>query len=52
VVSGNPIRETVLVELESQATVEMPLSDITVEKQPPRVEKQPPKGENKPPQKG
>jgi len=33
---GNPLKETVLVELESQATVELPLSDITVEKQPPK----------------
>jgi cell fate regulator YaaT (PSP1 superfamily) len=51
VVSGNPIKETVLVELESQATVELPLSDITIEKQPPRVEKHPPKVEKPPPQK-
>jgi len=36
VVGGNPLKETVLVELDSQATVELPLSDITVEKQPPR----------------
>ena len=36
VVGGNPLKETVLVELESQATVELPLSDITVEKQPPK----------------
>jgi cell fate regulator YaaT (PSP1 superfamily) len=33
VVGGNPLKETVLVELESQATVEVPLADIT-----PRVE--------------
>ncbi|MFC2013396.1 stage 0 sporulation family protein [Chloroflexota bacterium] len=31
VVGGNPIKETVLVELESQATVEFPLSEISVE---------------------
>ncbi len=31
VVGGNPLKETVLVELESQATVELPLSEITVE---------------------
>jgi len=31
VVGGNPLTETVLVELESQATVELPLSEITVE---------------------
>jgi cell fate regulator YaaT (PSP1 superfamily) len=36
VVGGNPLKETVLVELESQATVELPLSDITIEKQPPK----------------
>jgi len=30
VVSGNPLQETVLVELESQARAEVPLSDITV----------------------
>jgi cell fate regulator YaaT (PSP1 superfamily) len=42
VVASSPLKETVLVELESQATVEMPLSDITVEKQSPRVEKKPP----------
>ena len=31
VVGGNPLKETVLVELETGATVELPLSDITVE---------------------
>ena len=31
VVGSNPLKETVLVELESQATVELPLSDITLE---------------------
>ncbi len=36
VVGGNPIKETVLVELESQATVELPLSEITIEEQPPK----------------
>jgi cell fate regulator YaaT (PSP1 superfamily) len=36
VVGGNPLKETVLVELESQATVELPLSDITVEKPSPK----------------
>jgi cell fate regulator YaaT (PSP1 superfamily) len=36
VVGSNPLKETVLVELESQATVELPFSDITVEKQPPK----------------
>jgi cell fate regulator YaaT (PSP1 superfamily) len=51
VVGGNPIKETVLVELESQATVEMPLSDITEEKQSPGVEKQSPKVEEEPPEK-
>jgi cell fate regulator YaaT (PSP1 superfamily) len=31
VVGGNPLKETVLVELESRATVELPLSEVTVE---------------------
>ena len=31
VVRGNPLKETVLVELESQVTVELPLSEVTVE---------------------
>lgn len=31
VVSGNPLKETVLVELESQATVELPLTEVTIE---------------------
>lgn len=31
VVSSNPLKETVLVELESEATVELPLSEITIE---------------------
>ena len=31
VVGGNPLKETVLVELESQARVELPLSEITIE---------------------
>ncbi len=43
VVGSNPLKETVLVELDSQATVEMPLSDITVEKQSNR-----PRGERPP----
>ena len=30
VIGGNPLKETVLVELESQATVELPLNEITV----------------------
>jgi len=34
VVGGNPLKETVLVELESQARVELPLSKIEVEEQP------------------
>jgi cell fate regulator YaaT (PSP1 superfamily) len=33
VVGANPLKETGLVELESQATVELPLKDITIEKQ-------------------
>ena len=36
VVGGNPLKETVMVELESKATVELPLSDITVKKQSPQ----------------
>jgi len=36
VVGGNPIKETVLVELESQATVELPLSEIAIEEQLPK----------------
>ncbi len=35
VVGGNALKETVLVELESKATVELPLSQITVENKPP-----------------
>jgi len=31
VIGGNPLKETVLVELESQATMELPLSEITIE---------------------
>jgi len=31
VVGGNPLKETVLVELESQARVELPLSEVTIE---------------------
>ena len=31
VVSGNPLKETVLVELESQANVELPLTEISIE---------------------
>ena len=30
VVGGNPLKGTVMVELESQATVELPLSEITI----------------------
>jgi len=31
VVGSNPLKETVLVELESQVTAELPLSEITIE---------------------
>ena len=31
VIEGNPLKETVLVELESQATVEFPLDKIAIE---------------------
>jgi cell fate regulator YaaT (PSP1 superfamily) len=33
VVGSNPLKETVMVELESEATVELPLNDITIEAQ-------------------
>ncbi len=36
VVGGNPLKETVLVELESRATVELPLSEIAIEGQLPK----------------
>jgi len=36
VVGSNPLKETVLVELKSRATVELPLSEITVEEQLPK----------------
>jgi cell fate regulator YaaT (PSP1 superfamily) len=34
VVGGNPLKETVLVETESQASLELPLAEITVEEKP------------------
>ena len=36
VVSSNPLKETVTVELESEATVELPLSEITIADEPPK----------------
>jgi cell fate regulator YaaT (PSP1 superfamily) len=36
VVGGNPLKETVWVELETEARVELPLSEITVEGRPPK----------------
>ena len=39
VVGVNPLKETVLVELESQATVEVPLGKITIEDEPRRKQK-------------
>jgi cell fate regulator YaaT (PSP1 superfamily) len=36
VVGGNPLKETVWVELESQARVELPLSKVKVEEPPPK----------------
>jgi len=41
VVGRNPLKETVLVELESQTSVELPLSEITVieAENPPKQEK-------------
>jgi cell fate regulator YaaT (PSP1 superfamily) len=35
VVRSNPLKETVLVELESKATVELSLSEVTIEDKPP-----------------
>jgi len=35
VVGSNPLKETVLVELESKATVELCLSEVTIEDKPP-----------------
>jgi cell fate regulator YaaT (PSP1 superfamily) len=35
VVEINPLKETVLVELESKATVELPLSEVTINDKPP-----------------
>jgi cell fate regulator YaaT (PSP1 superfamily) len=35
VVEVNPMKETVLVELESKATVELPLSEVTIKDKPP-----------------
>jgi len=35
VVGSNPLKETVLVELESKAIVELPLSEVTIEDKPP-----------------
>jgi cell fate regulator YaaT (PSP1 superfamily) len=34
VIGGNPLRETVSVKLESQTIVELPLSEITIDKKP------------------
>ena len=34
VVGSNPLKQTVLVELESQATVELPVSEITIQNNP------------------
>jgi len=36
VVGTNPLKGTILVEMESEATVELPLSEITIEEQPPK----------------
>jgi len=38
VVGSNPLKETVLVELESQARVELPLSKIMIEEKPPKAD--------------
>ncbi|MFC2010370.1 stage 0 sporulation family protein [Chloroflexota bacterium] len=39
VVGSNPMKETVMVELESRATAELPLSDISIEEEHPHEEK-------------
>ncbi|MFC1904584.1 stage 0 sporulation family protein, partial [Chloroflexota bacterium] len=39
VVGSNPLKETVLVELESHVTVELPLSEVTIEGEPPHKQK-------------
>jgi len=39
VVGSNPLKETVLVKLESQATVELPLSEVTLEEHPSQQER-------------
>jgi cell fate regulator YaaT (PSP1 superfamily) len=36
VIGGNPLKETVMVELESKVTVELPLSEVTIEDNPRR----------------
>ncbi len=40
VVGSNPLKETILVELENQATVELPLSEITIEGEHPHEQKE------------
>ena len=40
IVGGNPLKETVLIELENQARVELPLSEITVEDEPPHKQEE------------
>jgi len=32
-VGGNPLRETVIVQLESQATVELPVEQVSIKKE-------------------
>jgi len=39
VIGSNPLKETVLVEQENQVTTELPLNEITIEKQPPDKQK-------------
>ena len=40
VIGSNPLKETVLVELDSEATVELPLNEITIKGEPPQKQKQ------------
>ena len=47
VVGSNPLKETVLVELESKATVELPLTDIKVEGPPPQKRHEGPPSQKK-----
>jgi cell fate regulator YaaT (PSP1 superfamily) len=52
VVGSNPLKETVVVELESQVTVELPISDIKVVSRPTINNPEPNKEVNEPPENG